>query len=477
MNTNKRFTKTAKLLSVIGIILLCSCFLFAFMGAGESEIFDLIFSFAGPILFIVLGYLLQSFVGWVTKYKRKDIRFDGGVKYIDLSACILSVVLCAMTVIPMTALYRLYRISVDEFIDPYALYLYIPPIISAAMMILGVILWFLPYHKLIYTESVFGYGALYLICYIISIIFGVSLIPITVAFALFIGIFFTVSNLGCIDESLSASKFRVPSNNFRSYNLKLTLKHYGVTLIAAVLIFSLLVLLFGMIQPDIDLDPHGATQEEDRLVPDEFEAVEGVAMDGFWATLFAVKDAEGMSGIMKVSMFIVVGAFLVLVLWWIYRKHLLKRFFYFVKLFFTSIGEFFEALLMLFEGKNDIPLPESYTDKEVDIDCVIQYREYKIKEELTRQSFEITLEAKETLEEKYAYAYSVYTKLVRGHRYGIKPSDTPRVLTAKLSAARKPELERATPVFEDIRYRTVSPDKTLCEAELDKLVGMVKQIL
>ena len=447
------------------------------MGAGESEIFDLLFAFGGPVLFIALGYLLQSFVGRVTGYKRKDIRFDGGVKYVDIGACILPVVICALTVIPMIIIYRTYRVSIDQFIDPYALYLYIPPIIAAAMMILGVILWFMPYHKLIYTESAFGYGALYLICFIISSVFGVSLIPVTLSFTLFIGIFFTVSNLGCIDESLSASKFRVPSNNFRSYNLKLTLKHYAVTLIAALLIFCLIVLAFGILSPDISLDPHGNTQEEDRLVPDEFEAVEGVAMDGFWAKLFSVKDAEGMSGIMKISMFVVVGAFLIFVMWWIYRKHLLKKFFCIVKLFFTSIGEFFEALLMLFEGKNDISLPESYVDKEVDIDCVIAYREYKIKEELTRQSFEIALEGKPTLEEKYAYAYSVYTRLVRGHRYGIKPSDTPRVLTAKLSAQRNRDLEKATPVFEDIRYRAVSPDRTVCEEELLKLVDMVKRIL
>ncbi len=476
MNTNKRFAKTAKLLSVIGIILLCSCFLFAFMGAGETELFDLLFAFLGPVVFIGLGYFLQSFVGHVTRYKRKDIRFDVGVKYIDLPACILPVVLSVLTVIPLIMLYRSYRLSVDSYIDSYALYLYIPPVIASAMMVLGVMLWFLPYHKLIYTEAVFGYGALYLICFIISVVFGVSLIPVTAAFALFIGIFFTVSNLGCIDESLSASKFRVPSNNFRSYNLKLTLKHYAVTLIAAILIFCLIILALGAIHPDISLSTNDDKNKTDTLI-DEHVTPDGISAKGFWAALFAVKDAEGMSGIMKISMFVVVGAFTVLVLWWIYRKHLLKKFFYFVKLLFTSIGEFFEALLMLFESKNDIPLPESYVDKDVDIDCVMEYREYKIKEELTRQSFEATLEARSTLEEKYAYAYSVYTRLIRGHKYGVKASDTPRVLTAKLSAARKTELEKATPVYEDIRYRVVKPKQSVCEAELKELVSLVKQVL
>ncbi len=476
MNTNIRFAKTAKLLSVIGLVLILSPFLYAFMGAGESEIFDLLFAFAGPTLFVTLGYLLQAFVGRVTRYRRKNIRFDGGIKYIDLQACILPVFICILTVIPMIMLYRGYRVSVDRFIDAYALYLYIPPIIAAAMMVLGVMLWFLPYHKLIYTEAVFGYGALYLICFIISVIFGVSLIPVTFSFALFIGIFFTVSNLGCIDESLSASKFRVPSNNFRSYNLKLTLKHYAVTLIAAILIFCLIILALGAVHPDISLSTNDDKNKTDTLI-DEHVTPDGISAKGFWAALFAVKDAEGMSGIMKISMFVVVGAFTVLVLWWIYRKHLLKKFFYFVKLLFTSISEFFEALLMLFESKNDIPMPESYVDKDVDIDCVMEYREYKIKEELTRQSFEAALEAKSTLEEKYAYAYSVYTRLMRGHRYGIKPSDTPRVLTAKLSAARKTELENATPVYEDIRYRVIKPKQSVCEAELKELVSLIKQIL
>ncbi len=477
MNTSKRFAKTAKCLSVLGFVLLLTPFIYAFTAAGERNRVEISVSVISPLIFIGLGYLLQALVAKVTRYKRREMTFDEGVKYVEIHACILSLALCAVSALPLTLLYRNYRLSVETYIDPYALYLYIPPVVCAAMTALGVILWFYPYHKLVYVESAYGYGAAFLIIMLISVIFGVSLIPISVCFTLFLGIFFTVSNLRSIEESLSASKFRVPSNNFRSYNLKLTLKHYAVTVVAAALIFCLIVLVFGAIHPEINLDPHDATQEEDRLISDGDMPAGSVSMGEFWAKLFAVKDAEGMSGIMKISMFFVVGAFIIFVLWWIYRKHLLKRFFSIIILLFTSIGEFIEGLLALFEGKSEEELPQSYVDTEKDIDCFVEYREYKIKEELTRQSFEINLEAKESLEEKYAYAYSVYTRLIRGHKYGVKASDTPRMITAKLSAQRKNELESATPVYEDIRYRVVKPNTGVCERELKELIGLVKQIL
>ncbi|MBR6513738.1 MAG: hypothetical protein IKT46_02770 [Clostridia bacterium] len=479
MNTNKRFAKTAKLLSVFGIMLILSSFLYAFTGAGDGDIFDLIFSSFGPILFVGLGYMIQSIVGTVTRYKRRDSHFDGDVKYVALSACIIPIVLCILCAIPLAILYRYYCVLTQSSIDIYDLSLYIPPILSAAMMILGALVWFFPYHTLIRTEWVYGYGALWLAGFIVSVVFGVSLVPITLCFTLFIGIFFTVSNLGCIEESLSASKFRVPSNNFRSYNLKLTLKHYALTLIVAVLILCLIILAVGIIQPKITpIDPESSVQEDDEVVPEEpIVSGEGVAADGFWAKLFYVRDESGMAGIMNVAMIVVTVAFAVFVLWWLYRKHLLKRFFALLILLFSSISEFFEALLQLFEGRIKVSATESYVDTEVDIDCVVEYREYKAAEVLTRQGFDAALKELSTLEEKYTYAYSVYTKLIRGHKYGIKASDTPRVLTAKLLAARKPELERATPVFEDIRYRDISPDKAVCEAELNKLAGMVRRIL
>ena len=142
-------------------------------------------------------------------------------------------------------------------------------------------------------------------------------------------------------------------------------------------------------------------------------------------------------------------------------------------------GEVFfsEFLLRLFEKNQPAAklLPDNYVDRE--IECFTDYREFKVRHELNRHTFLAALDEKEGIEEKYAYAYSVYTRLIRGHKYGVKSSDTPRVITAKLSAMRKNELESATPVYEDIRYRVVSPSPDICDAELKKLVQLVKEIL
>ena len=474
MNTNKHFAKTAKFLSVLGFVLVLVPLIYAFAAAGEPKKGRLVFSVAAPFIFVALGYLLQAVVSKVSGYKQKEPTFDDGVKYIELSACILSLVICIASALPLTALYKAYVMSVEKYIDPYALYLYLPPVICVAMMAAGVILWFYPYHKLMYAQTAYGYGAAFLIIMLISAIFGVSLVPITACLALFLGIFFTVINLRSIEESLSTSKFRVPSNNFRSYNLKLTLKHYLVTVVIALLAFCLLMLLIGAINPDINLDPKDT---EDKSVVYADNGASTPSSKGLITAFFTSADSNGISGIMKFSMLMVVGAFLIFVLWWIYRKHLFKKFFGTILLLFRGIGDFIDGLLLLFEGKVNEDIPQSYVDTEKDIDCFVEYREYRIKEELTRQSFELNLEAKGSLEEKYAYAYSVYTRLIRGHKYGVKASDTPRMITAKLSAQHMTELVDATPVYEDIRYRTVKPKPNICERELNELVALIKEIL
>lgn len=465
-----KYAKIAKALSLIAIIMVLSPFIYAFTATGDPTPFDLVFSLGAPLLFIALGYLIQSLYGKLRGYKRKDIIFEDEIKYFDIHAAVLPILTAGLTMIPVHLIYKAYRIANEGHIDMYDLDLYLVPVICCAVMIFGIVLWFLPYHKLMHKDMIYAYGALLLGDFVISLIFGVPTLFLTVAALIFLAIFFTVSNLRSIEEALSVSKFRVPSNNFRSYNFKLTLKHYVVTVVSALVVFSIIFLIMTVIAPpDIKFDP-------------EQEIAENLPLDNGSGTgegsnaLFDIYSKS--KGPILIFCYVAIAVTLIsIILWFIRQKHLLKKFFGMIAMVFAAIGEFFEFLIRIFEKNHPAAdtVPDNYVDRE--IECFSEYREFKATEELDYRSFKAKLEEKESLEEKYAYAYSVYTRLIRGHKYGIRASDTPRMITAKLSAIRRDELNDATPVYEDIRYRVVKPDEKVCEEQLRELISLVRQTI
>lgn len=469
MDNIGKYARIAKLLSLIAVILVLSPFIYAFTATGGATLFDLVFSIGAPTLFISVGYLLQALAGKVNGFKRRGVIFEDEIKYFDMSAALLPILVSVISALPIHFIYKAYRIAKEIHIDMYDLDLYLVPVVCSAIMIFGVVLWFLPYHKLMHRDMIYAYGSILLADFVISLIFEVSTLFVTVATVIFLAIFFTVSNLRSIEEALSVSKFRVPSNNFRSYNIKLTLKHYAVTIVSALVILSLTVLVLSFIDINIKFDPEQTVAENIPLDNTEVTGTEPGIFKAF----------SGNRTPMLIFSYVTIAITLIsILLWFIRQKHLVRKFLNMIKMVFAAIGEFIEFLLYgLFEKNNPgvDPVPDNYVDRE--IECFTEYREFKVMEELDYRSFTANLDAKESLEEKYAYAYSVYTRLIRGHKYGIKASDTPRMITAKLSAVRRDELNNATPVFEDIRYRVVKPDDKICEEQLKELIALVRQTI
>lgn len=473
MNSIARLTKTAKLLSVFGIVLTIAPYIYAFTAVGGINGTEVVFSLLMPLVLIVVGYLLQSLAGHIIKFRRISDSFDDNIKYVDLRACALPLILSVAAFFPLFTLYRSYSLAADPEMDALSLSLYTVPLMAVVSLILGVVLWFYPYHKLIHVEMVYGYGAIYLIITIITAIFGLPMTLLTVCFCLFLAVFFTVSNLKSIEESISASKFRIPENNFRKYNFELIFKHYLLTLALAVVVFSLIVVSLDLIN-QTRVTPIDIESQESQQYGDKSEGSEPSRKP-----LFPNANSKGDSVVSAICTVVVVTAFAVFTLYWLYRKHLLKRFFALVVLMLEGIKEFFLGFFDLFTPSlpADSSVPASYVDTPVDVDCVVQYRDYVIKEEVTYKNFDAKLAALPTLEERYAFVYRLYVSLVRGHRYGVKLSDTPRAVTAKMSAQRRFELIDATPVYEDIRYRELKPDSRICERELKELAAIVKSML
>ncbi len=468
------YSKIAKALSLLALILVFSPFLYAFVSNSFDASVDILIALVIPSILLFIGYFLQALMSRITKFKRSDNEFDSNMKYIDISRVTLPLVLCAAAFFPLCSLMQAYKEYTEVYFDRYALDIYLYPALCCLIMAAGVILWFYPYHKLLHIRLVYAYGAGFLIDAVISGLFSVNTVFHAICFVIFLGIFFTVSNLRSIEESLSASKFRVPSNDFRSYNLAMTVKHYLTTLLAAAVLFSAVYLIVSSIHVSpIDMS------EDDKEAPGEvaYELVEGEEHKEGKEIEKNVKVSQGPSALSIICGIIVVGAFLGFVLYWLFRKHLLKRFFVILTDIFANIWEVVAAFFGMLEGKQEDDIPANYVDVESSVDCDVSYTHYGVIEELTPKSFDASLAAKDTYEEKLAYAYSVYCTLVRGDRYGIKISDTPRMINAKLTAQRKPDLEAATPLYETVRYRECSPKEGECRYRLGELVEMVKAML
>lgn len=473
------YPKLAKFLSLIALMLVIAPFLYAFIAPGTTTLYAVLFSFAAPCLLLFGGYSIQAIMGKLTKFKRTDDSFDPNEKYVDMPCALLPLILCAASYIPFSSLYERYKTITEGIFDRYALDLYLVPALFALAVAAGVILWFYPYHKILHIELVFAYGAVYLATLIISVINGAGLAFLIICFIIFLALFFTVSNLRSIEQSLSASKFRVPDNNFRSYNFSLTVKHYFITLLCALLLFSVLFLCgraFGA------LINSGSAEDEPKEKQEQSYYENSPAKGGYDRDIGfeSYNDDAGLNPLTVISSIVVVAAFIILVLYLLFKKRLLLRFFAFISLIFSSIAEFLSSFLLLLDrSKPDLDsFPSNYVDTESRVDYYAEYREYGIFEELTFKGFESRLEEKEGLTEKYAYAYSVYTSLIQGDKYGIKASDTPRMLTAKLTAQRLPQLEIATPIYEDIRYALKPPaNEGVCRQQLAELVKLIKEIL
>ena len=275
----------------------------------------------------------------------------------------------------------------------------------------------------------------------------------------------------------------MPENGFRSYNFALTVRYILITLLVTAVAFSALYAIVSNV--DVNLKPinNESAEWEQRDISSGSSSTklsDGKTI-GYDA---AVKEDAGKTGVAQIiSYVVVIGAGLVILGIWLRKKNLLRRIFTILSVIWQSFFEFITAVFELIgqigvKDKYDIPLTFVDTEEAIDYaDYSAEYSEYKGLEYLSIKEFDEILNKKESFEEKYAYAYSTYCNLIRIGDNGIKRSDTPRVLTQKLKAQRKADLEKATPVYEEIRYRLVKPSNEPGKGELKELVRLVHSLL
>lgn len=479
MIDTKRYSKIAKLLAVIAVILAVIPVLYAFLFAGLGRWGTLI-SIGLPVVFISFGYGLQALCAKVVGYRKQDkeIEVNGKLQYVNPGVAAFPMIVCAGLGVGIFYLEK-YLLSLFEIrYDPYSVYIILIPAGLAAFAIAGAVFWFYPYDKLLPMSSLAVFGGIFMFTFMLSILFlQVSTLLLTVCFILFFMIFMTVSNLRNIEESIKHAKFRMPENDFRSYNFALTVKYLVMTFLIATLVFSCIY----AVSSNIRHTPEPIEQERSELTAQDHGdmGIGNDAQDRLDAGIGIGDDSSGTTFTQLLSYIVVIGGLAALLLWLCFKKNLFGKLFAFLS---AVWGGFFEFVAELFNiigrigHKEEYDFPLSYVDTEGAVDPYVDYEasygEYSSLLCLSIKEFDRILSEKESIEEKYAYAYSTYCGLMRLGDNGVKDSDTPRVLTQKLKAQRKADLAGATPVYEDIRYRLAKPAASP-DRHLDELVSLV----
>lgn len=479
MIDTKRYSKIAKLLAVIAVILAVIPVLYAFLFAGLGRWGTLI-SIGLPTAFVSLGYGLQALCAKVVGYRKQDkeIEVNGKLQYVDPGVAAFPMIVCAGLGVGLYYLEK-YLLSYFEIrYDPYSVYIFLIPAGIAAFAVAGAIFWFYPYDKLLPMSSLAVFGGIFMFTFMLSVLFlRVSTLILTVCFILFFIIFMTVSNLRNIEESIKHAKFRMPENDFRSYNFAMTVKYLVMTFLIATLVFSCIYAVSSNITPS----PEPIEQERTEWTPQDHGemGIGNDAQNGLDAGIGIEENSSGTTIPQLLSYIVVVGGLVVLLFWLCFKKNLFGKMFIFLSAVWVGFFEFFAELFDIIGRigrKEEYEFPLSYVDTEGSVDPYIDYEsnygEHGSLLRLSIKEFDRILSEKESLEEQYAYAYSTYCGLIRLGDNGVKGSDTPRVLTQKLKAQRKADLEAATPVYEDIRYRLIKPEASP-EKNIDELISMV----
>ncbi|MBE6686640.1 MAG: hypothetical protein E7591_05345 [Ruminococcaceae bacterium] len=485
----KNYSRVGKLLAVIAVMLVIAppLQLFAFLGLGKFSVW---ISLGIPAVFFGIGYLLQTVVSKISGCEPNDGESGiEGVKlnYVDKKVIAFPVFLCALEGVGIYFLITFLLKRFDIIYDPYSLYLYLIPAVLALFSVAGCVFWFIPYNKILPMEMLPLFFAVFAFTFIFSIFFKADQSFLSICLLIFFPIFMIVNNLYNIEESIKHAKFRMPENNFRSYNFALTVKYILVTFTVIALMFSLYYAIASNTSVRFSQMKNERSEWEQRDISSGTASEKndnGSVSEITDNSKLLEENTGGTTVSQLLSYIIVIGGFLIVLGYWLYKKHLFKKLFSVLGLLWQGFFEFVQSLfelIGLIGVKEKYELPRTYVDTEEYLDPYAdyysRYGEYKGLEYLSIKEFDAELEAKESPEEKYAYAYSTYCGLIRMGDNGIKRSDTPRVLTQKLKAQRKADLERATPLYEDIRYRLKKPESAPAERELKELVSLVHSLL
>lgn len=432
------------------------------------------------LVFVAAGYFLQALVGFLFRFKRSE---DTGLsleKFISLPHLLLPVIL-ALVAGTAFALQKRAEMLAAFKIDVYSLAPFGYGFLIFVLMLFGILIWFIPFGKLMTKQSLTVVGLIYLGAFVFTPFIGVQSHS-------FIGVgylVFVAAALFLINQA-SLEKY------FRSVGgVSLSTRRYNA-LIAAFLLCCILLTMFvvvGVISGGISLAKSVIASalrpdEEEFEQDDEYIIVGDSAPKK--ATEFTLQPIPSLlRAILFAILFISVFIFFLMRIVHFFRYNRSESKFGNILLtVFEAIKDAFfeliELLSRLFGSKFTKPIesnvPMSYHEERISLADISSY-EKTVPAVRSYADFKNKLDRISDPAERYRFAYSVMLKLA-GDAYSLKSSDTPREASRFLAGKGWNERIYAQSTdYELTAYSSDPPPEERLEGSIEEICYKVRAML
>ena len=480
----KFFSCLYKLLAVIGTgVFLLPIVKFSIVEFGYP--FEFLSRVGFVLACVTVGYIFTAFVSSVFRYKRKDdFSTDKRLRASIRIFCSAVAVIVGVFLIPvfrkMFYVFYEHRTNLNIYYDDKSLLPHIAALLTAGFIIFGIMVWFIPSHKLINEYSLIWYVAIALLEFIFCLdenlmIFVISVFLVTSAIIL---------NQGCISRTVYDSVADITVKQ-RGYNMVLALTFTTLVIpiffICACVVAGVVVIIripiFIFAQSMVE------KEEVDPFLNDYYYEPGGSRADIFGESVFGGMD--------NMAMYFVGFLFICLIIFAILGlknrisfSQVSQNIVDFFRNIADTIKDFLEPLIEFFGGnglrKISAEITENiyYRDEEIKLQkaVITPYDDSKI-EQMSYKDFYRNLINHPDLRSQLAYSYTILRALYKNKIDG-KISDTPRQTNQKLNKYGVSfDINYVTQKYEKLFYADFALDETESEKTLSEMCSDIRNKL
>ena len=433
---------------------------------------------------VAAGYIFVAFAATVFRYKRTDDfsvdkRLAASIIVFSSIVAVITGVLLIPTFRRMFYVFYEHRTNLEIHYDDKSLLPYIAALLTAGFIIFGVIVWFIPSHKLINENTIIWCIALAFLEYILCfdeqlMLFVISVFLVTSAIIL---------NQGCISRTVYDSVADITIKQ-RGYNMMLALLF--TTLVIPIFIICACVVagVAVIIRIPIFIFAQGMVEEEevDPFI-NEYYGSGGSRADLFGESVFSGMD--NMAAYFVGFLVICLIAFTMLGLKnRISFSDVSQKIADFFKNAIEALKELLEPIVEFFGGDGlrrisaEITENIYYRDEEIKLQkATVNPYDDSVVEQMSYKEFYNNLTKLPDLRSQLSYSYRILRSLYKNKVDG-KISDTPRQTNQKLNKYGVSfDIDYVTQKYEKLFYADFALDDTEAEKTLSEMCSDIRNKL
>lgn len=432
------------------------------------------------LIFISAGYFLQTIVSFLFRFKRSEDTGRSLEKYISLPHLLLPAAIALGIGVAYALKKRAEMLAAFE-IDIYSLAPFGYGFLIFVLMLFGILIWFIPYGKLMTKQSLVPVGLVYLGFFVFTPFIGITIHSfIGVGYLVYVAAALFLINQASLEKYFKSVGGVSPST--RRYNAFIAIFLLCCILLTLFAVIGVMTGGYSLIKSAIAAavrpDEYEQESEEEYIIIDQVEPAKRTEF-----TLQPIPSTLRL--ILFAVLFIAVAIFFLMRIFYFFRYNKSEsKVGSFLLTVFEAIRdavlEFIELLQRLFGSKFTKPIesnvPMSYHEERISLSGA-SGRERTLPSIRSYSDFKNRLDKITDPTEKYRFAYAVMLKLAQ-EAYSLKPSDTPREASGFLIGKGWDErISAQSNNYELAAYSDAIPAADRLEASLDEICYKVRAML